>query len=109
MQLGRSWDAPDEFWMLRWRSRQLRLVMKVDAEPAGKGPAGRRSAPEFQRQVMDQMECYHRYPMTGPVALDLHFQSARRNPPTIQRASGRHLSKFLLTHQHSYHCVSPSF
>ena len=87
MRLGRSWDVPDEFWMLWWRSRQLRLVMQVDVEPAGKGPAGRRSAPEFQRQVMDQMERYRRYPMTGPVALDLHFQSARRNPPGIHRAA----------------------
>jgi hypothetical protein len=61
--------------------------MQVDVEPAGKGPAGKRSAPEFQRQVMDQMEQYRRYPMTGPVALDLHFQTARRNPPGIHRAA----------------------
>ena len=68
--------------------RQLRkLVIQVDVEPAGKGPAGRRSAPEFQRQVMDQMECYRRYPITGPVALDLHFRAARKNPPTVQRAA----------------------
>ena len=88
MRLGRSWDVPDEFWMLWWRSRQLRtLIMQADVEPAGKGPAGKRSAPEFQRQVMDQMERYRRYPMTGPVALDLHFQAARRNPPGIHRAA----------------------
>jgi hypothetical protein len=62
-------------------------MMQVDVEPARKGPAGRRSAPEFQRQVMDQMECYRRYPMTGPVALDLHFRAARRNPPGIHRAA----------------------
>jgi hypothetical protein len=61
--------------------------MQVDGEPAGKGPAGKRSAPKFQRQVMDQMECYRRYPMTGPVALDLHFRAARKNPPTVQRAA----------------------
>ncbi len=87
MGLARSWDVPDGFWMLWWRSRQLRLVARVDVEPAGKGPAGRRSAPEFQRQVMDQMERYQRYPMTGPVALDLHFNAARRNPPGIHRAA----------------------
>jgi len=91
MRLARSWDVPDEFWMLWWRSRQLRFVTRVDVEPAGKGPAGRRSAPEFQRQVMDQMERYHRYPMTGPVALDLHFDTARRNPPGIHRAAKRTL------------------
>ena len=61
--------------------------MQADVEPAGKCPAGKRSAPEFQRQVMDQMERYGRYPMTGPVALDLHFQAARRNPPGIYRAA----------------------
>jgi hypothetical protein len=61
--------------------------MQVDVEPAGKGPTGRRSAPEFQRQVMDQMERYRRYPLTGPVALDLHFRAARKNPPTVQRAA----------------------
>ena len=88
MRPGRSWDVPDEFWRLWWGHRQLRkLIMQVDVEPAGKGPAGRRSAPEFQRQVMDQMERYGRYPMTGPVALDLHFQAARKNPPTVQRAA----------------------
>jgi hypothetical protein len=38
MRLGRSWDVPDEFWMLWWRRRQLRLIMQVDVEPAGKGP-----------------------------------------------------------------------
>ena len=36
---------------------------------------------------MDQMERYGRYPMTGPVALDLHFWAARRNPPGIHRAA----------------------
>ena len=88
MRLGRSWDVPDEFWRLWWRCRQLRrLVMQADVEPAGKSRAGKRSAPEFQRQVMDQMERYGRYPMTGPVALDLHFQAAQRNPPGIQRAA----------------------
>src|ERR1019366_1168634 len=88
MGLGRSWDVPDEFWMLWWRNRQHRkLIMRADVEPAGKGRAGKRSAPDFQRQVMDEMERYRRYPMTGRVALDLHFQTSRRNPPTIQRAA----------------------
>src|SRR5271169_6788027 len=88
MRIGRSWDVLDEFWRLWWRCRQLRrLVMQVDVEPAGKSRAGRRSAPEFQRRVMDQMERYGRYPMTGPVALDLHFQAAQRNPPGIHRAA----------------------
>jgi hypothetical protein len=61
MRPGRSWDVPDEFRRLWWGHRQLRnVIMQVDVEPAGKGPAGRRSAPEFQRQVMDEMECYRR-------------------------------------------------
>jgi hypothetical protein len=88
MRPGRSWDVPDEFWRLWWWHRQLRkLIMQVDVEPAGKGPAGRRSAPEFQRQVMDEMERYRRYRLPGPVALDLHFRAARKNPPTVQRAA----------------------
>jgi hypothetical protein len=84
---SRAWDVPEEFWIVWWRSRELRqLIIEVAVEPAGKGPAGKRSAPEFQRQVMDQMESYRRYPMRGPVALDLHFRAMQRNPPTIQRA-----------------------
>lgn len=87
MRLGREWDVPEEFWILWWRSREHRqVILNVAVEPAGKGPAGKRSAPEFQRQVMDQMEQYHRYPMRGPVALDLHFRAAQRNPPSIHRA-----------------------
>jgi hypothetical protein len=71
------WDVPEEFWMLWWRSREHRqLVIDVTVEPAGKGPRGRRSAPEFQRQVMDQMERYRRYPMRVTAALDLHFRAA---------------------------------
>ena len=87
MGFSRTWNVPDEFWILWWRSREHRqLIIDVLVEPASKSPAGKRSAPEFQRQVMDQMEQYRRYPMRGPVALDLHFRAARRNPPSIQRA-----------------------
>ena len=87
MGLSRTWNVPDEFWMLWWRSREHRqLIIDVAVEPAGKGPVGRRSAPEFQRQVIDQMERCRRYPMRGPVALDLHFRAAQRNPPSIYRA-----------------------
>ena len=87
MGLSRKWNVPEEFWILWWRSREYRqLIMDVVVEPAGKGPAGARSAPEFQGQVMDQMERHHRYPMRGPVALDLHFRAAQRNPPSIHRA-----------------------
>ena len=53
MRSGRSWDVPNEFWRLWWGHRQLRkLIMQVDVEPAGKGPAGRRSAAEFQRPLL---------------------------------------------------------
>ncbi len=84
MGLSRTWDVPDEFWLLWWRSREHRqMIIDVTVEPASKGPTGKRLAPEFQRQVMDQMEHYRRYPMQGPVALDLHFRATRRNPPMI--------------------------
>jgi hypothetical protein len=83
----RTWNVPEEFWILWLRSREYRqLIINVTVEPARKGPAGKWSAPEFQHQVMDQMKQYHRYPMRGPIALDLHFRAAQRNPPSIHRA-----------------------
>jgi hypothetical protein len=86
MGLSRAWNVPEEFWILWWRSREHReLILDVAVEPAGKTRAGKRSAPEFQRQVMDQMEEYRRYPMRGPVTLDLHFCAAQRNPPSIHQ------------------------
>ena len=80
--LSRTWDVPDEFWAMWWRSREYRqMIIDVTVEPAT-NTAGKRLAPEFQRLVMDQMEHYGRYPMRGPVALDLHFRAAQRNPPS---------------------------
>jgi hypothetical protein len=71
MVADRAWDVPEDFWIHLWRSREHRqLIIDVPVEPAGKGRGGRRSAPEFQRQVMGQMERCRRYPMRGPVALD---------------------------------------
>ena len=76
MRPGRSGNVHEEFWRLWWGHRQLRkLIMPVDVEPARKGPAGRRSAPEFQRQVMDEMERYRRYPL--PDSLSLRCRSGR--------------------------------
>jgi hypothetical protein len=73
--------------MLWWRSREHRqLVIYVTVESAGKGPRGRRSAPEFQRQSWTRWSGTAGTPMRGPVALDLHFGDAQRNPPGIHRA-----------------------
>jgi hypothetical protein len=36
---------------------------------------------------MDELESYGRFPLTGPVALDLHFRATRRNPPSIHRVA----------------------
>ena len=59
MGLSRRWDVPDEFWLLWWRNREHRqLIINLPVEPASKGRAGQRMAPEFQRQVMDRMEEY---------------------------------------------------
>lgn len=62
-RLGRSWDVPEEFWILWRRSHELRtLIMQADVEPESKGPLGSGlSSPEFQRKVMDQMEGNGRY------------------------------------------------
>jgi hypothetical protein len=80
----RSWDVPEDFWILQWRTRwERKLIMRIDGEPARKGDRGKREAVKFQRQVLDEMERYGRYPFAGPVALDLHFRAVRRNPPAI--------------------------
>jgi hypothetical protein len=80
----RSWDVPEDFWILQWRVRWARkLIMRIDGEPARKGDRGKRGAAGFQRQVMDEMQRYGRYPFAGPVALDLHFKAMHRNPPVI--------------------------
>lgn len=86
-RVGWGWNVPDEFWLLLWRSRWERtLVLTAEGEPRRKsskqGPAA-----DFQRQVLDAMERYRRYPFTGPVALDLHFCATRRNPPSIQQVA----------------------
>jgi hypothetical protein len=83
----RRWDVPDEFWLLLWRSRWGRtLVMQVQGEPRRKAH-NKTPAADFQRQVMDAMDRYRRYPFAGPVALDLHFRTTRRNPPSIYHAA----------------------
>ena len=54
---------PEGLGILRWRARQARtIIMKVDGEPERKGRAGRRSAAEFQRQVMSPPPRGYRQP-----------------------------------------------
>lgn len=75
MSDGRPRDVPEDLQYILWLIRRARrLIMRVEDEPERKGRGGKRSAVAFQRQVMDEMERYGRYPMTGPVALDLHSQ-----------------------------------
>src|ERR1700727_1452860 len=82
-----AWNVPDEFWLLLWRSQWGRtLIVRVAGEPRRKSPK-QASALDFQRQVLDGMESYRRYPFTGPVALDLRFRATRRNPPSIQQVA----------------------
>jgi hypothetical protein len=61
--------------------------MQADVEPRARATPTGGLHLSFQRQVMDEMERYRRYPMTGPVALDLHLRATRRNPPTIYRVA----------------------
>jgi hypothetical protein len=47
---GRIWDVPEEFWILWWRSRQLRtLIMQADGGPASNGRAAGPGLPAFSR------------------------------------------------------------
>src|SRR5260370_3450547 len=71
-------------WTIR-RHRSLRFA--VDGEPARKCRSGSRAAIRFQRQGMDQMEAWRRFPMTGPGALDLRFHSEHKGPPAIHHAA----------------------
>ena len=47
------------------QSEHRKLIIDLAIEPTRKGPADTRSALEFRRQVMDQMERYHRYLIRG--------------------------------------------
>jgi hypothetical protein len=71
-------------WAIQRAARFPRTILvKVDEEPERKGRRGSRSAASFQRQVLNDMEAFGRHAFTGPVALDLHFVSERKNPPAI--------------------------
>ncbi|MFD0733316.1 RusA family crossover junction endodeoxyribonuclease [Planotetraspora mira] len=61
--------------------------MRIEGEPEQKGLRGSRSALAFQQQVVEQMMALSRRPFTGPVALDLHFTSRRKNPPAIHNVA----------------------
>ncbi|MFI6634279.1 hypothetical protein ACIBI7_35820 [Nonomuraea fuscirosea] len=81
-----SWNVPEDFWVIQRRARWMRtLRIEVQGEPEQKGARGKRTAVAFQQQVIERMTSLRRRPFNGPVALDLHFKSTRRNPPTIQR------------------------
>jgi hypothetical protein len=80
--------VPENLRMSVWSVRRHRtLRFAVNGEPTRKGPRGSRAAISFQRQVMDQMDTWRRFPMTGPVALDLLFRSVHRGPPAIHNAA----------------------
>lgn len=82
-------------WTLR---RYRKLFMEAEVEPATKDSrAGSRNAAELQRQVMDYMERFRLHPMTGPVALDLYFRAARKNPPSIHKAAKHALDALVPT------------
>jgi hypothetical protein len=52
------------------------------------GRLGKRSAASIQRQIIERMHAYHRYPFTGftgPIAFDLYAVAARRCAHTIFR------------------------
>jgi len=82
------WNLPDDFWVIQRNARwQRTLRMRIEGEPEQKGLRGSRAALAFQQQVIDQMVALSRRPFTGPVALDLHFTSRRKNPPAIHNVA----------------------
>ncbi|MEV0756801.1 hypothetical protein [Streptosporangium sp. NPDC050280] len=86
--MKQSWNMPNDFWVMQRRARWLRtLRVTIQGEPEQKGARGRRSAVDFQQQVIDQMAVAGRRAFTGPVALDLFFKTSRKNPPAIHRVA----------------------
>lgn len=75
--------VPEDLRMAVWLRRRRRTrYLRADSEPVTKSGGGKQAAAAFQRQILDQMERLRWYPMTGPVALDLHLKAERPNPPT---------------------------
>ena len=78
------WNVPRDMWVLQQHARAKRVVRaKIDGEPQRKGSGGKRTAPVFQRAVIERMR--GRYPFKGPVALDLHLICMGKNPPSIHQ------------------------
>jgi len=89
------WDVPRDFWVFQRRARRRRTVRaKIDGEPQRKGRGGKHTAASFQRAVIDGMR--QRYPFRGPIALDLHFVSLRKNPASIYQLA-KHVLDVLST------------
>lgn len=87
-----SWMGP-EGQAIRWRDRRLRIrYLRLGGEPRQKGSRGENvQRREDFRSGVDQLRELQQGVLTGPVALDLDFHPASRQPPTIHRLSKRYL------------------
>lgn len=76
------WEGPEGrqvLWRRRWlRVRRLRLV--GEPEQKGRRGGGHRAA-RAQRELVDQLAGFRHGPLTGPVALDIHFHSGKAQTP----------------------------
>jgi hypothetical protein len=81
----RFWSSPAA-WPHQRAARQTRTRhATVDEEPVAKGRRGGHAAYDFRTAACPQFAQGGRRTLTGPVALDLSFTAARKNPPAIHK------------------------
>jgi hypothetical protein len=86
------WDSWDGTWR-RWRTRHTRTVrLSIPGEPIKKGDRrARQREAEIREHVAHELRMFKRSTLTGPVALSLHLDPTRNEPPDLPK-----LAKFLL-------------
>ncbi len=72
------------------RRRRREIHVDVKQEPRAKGRRGRSDA-SFREAVATEMTARRRRFFRGPVALELHFSTSTKNPPSIETLAKRYL------------------
>lgn len=86
------WDSWEGKWR-QWRRRRMRTVrLTIPGEPIKKGDRrARLREAQIREHVVDELRMFKRSTLTGPVALSLHLDPTRNEPPDLPK-----LAKFLL-------------
>lgn len=73
------------------RRHLSRILAIVDKEPLKKDSMRPDDAARFQGKVREAIRVLKRSTLTGPVALELHFSTSRRNPPALYALAKNYL------------------